>query len=222
MLKSFFTELNEAAFNSQARNAANPELSKFSKRCFDFERQIDLNTLSIGSTVDVSKNITDAIRNTKVVRVHFHGSKTGTDQRPALHWRLFFELDTGNFRSSVEFNSQQVALDKYTKLFVTYRPYLTSNRSDVGGSYPVSFYPGVTVAQVLSLVLAQKRDRYRLTDEGSGCRNWCLTVISDLEASGFVPRGSVQNVENYLIDLHHTMQDGRYWIPYPLRQGTFY
>jgi hypothetical protein len=79
---------------------------------------------------------------------------------------------------------------------------------------------GVTVGDVLSLILNNKRDLYSLNSDGSGCRFWCLTVIRNLEEAGFVAPGSVTHVEDYLLELHHRI--GNYWVPYPIYQGTFY
>lgn len=174
-------------------------------------------SLSVGESVHI-QGLTDAVRNTTITRLWFHGSKTGSGGVKALHWHLFFELGTGGH--SVEFNSQQVVLDKITKLFINYRAYTTSNRSTVGGCWSIAMRPGTTVAQVLALVLHNRRDRYRLTNDGSGCRFWCKTVLADLEGSEYVAGGSGRDIEVHLQELNRKM--GNQWVPYPLIQGTFY
>lgn len=137
-----------------------------------------------------------------------------------VHWRLYFQLDTFSGVHSVEFNSQKVSQDGLTALYVEHRSYKVSTKSPTIGQLSISVPPGITVQHVIDLALRNRRDQYRLTTGGSGCRYWCQTFINDLENARYVPGGASRDVELFMQGLNRHF--GNQWVPYPLYQGTFY
>jgi hypothetical protein len=83
----------------------------------------------------------------------------------------------------------------------------------------INLSSGLKVQDVIDLILAKGRDRYKLTEGGSGCRYWCKTVVRDLEDHQFVRGGSSDQLEGYMRSLHAVHGN---WVPYPLYKGTFY
>ncbi|KAJ5712868.1 uncharacterized protein N7483_010049 [Penicillium malachiteum] len=51
-----------------------------------------------------------------------------------------------------------------------------------------------TVRTITDSIDSNGRDRYRFTAEWEGCKFWIFTLISDLEAAGFVASGSANAV----------------------------
>ena len=52
---------------------------------------------------------------------------------------------------------------------------------------------GCSVATVLDVLIAKKRDVYRFAPVGEGCRYWLSIVILDLLDAGLVNRGDAQD-----------------------------
>lgn len=77
-----------------------------------------------------------------------------------------------------------------------------------------------TVAAILHVLIAKKRDQYTFSPVGEGCRHWLSVVVADLAEAGLVPDGFVENVRAAL---------ARYW-RYPdeaselrkIAEGTFF
>ncbi|KAM6479606.1 hypothetical protein HDV62DRAFT_393470 [Trichoderma sp. SZMC 28011] len=44
----------------------------------------------------------------------------------------------------------------------------------------------ISVAHIYQLVIRYRRDEYRMSGGGSGCRFWVLTIIGDLEVNGWL------------------------------------
>ena len=154
-----------------------------------------------------------------------HGSRCQTTTFPLayyVHWRIYFQLNVPfPHHDSIEFNSQRLQADGSTRLYISFREYEHSNVQQTVGRIEIPMIRQVTVQQLIDFVLGRnRRDRYRLTDGGSGCRFWCKTVINDLEQAGWIGPGSGAQLESYFLSLHQKYGNG--CIPYPLYQGTFY
>lgn len=77
----------------------------------------------------------------------------------------------------------------------------------------------VTVQQILSAITDNGRHLYKFDETRSGCRHWCVTVLSDLESHGVFSPGDTQSFE-MLIEELSSRNPLRY--PLPTRKGTFY
>ena len=185
---------------------------------------------NLGDTVAVSR-VNDAIRQMTVRSVLIHGGQcieNSSGVYYAIHWRIYFQLNlpAGSLYlrpRSIEFNSQKMQSSGLTRLFITYREYEHSTVQTTVGRFDIPIIQhGVTVQQMIDLILGRKRDQYpsQLSVGGSGCRYWCKTVTNDLEHVGLIAPGSGALLENYIRNLNQRYGNGL--IPYPLYQGSFY
>ena len=108
-----------------------------------------------------------------------------------VHWRLFFQLGM----QSIEFNSQKRTADGITTLYIDHRQYKCSNRQPSIGEMEINLSRPFKVQEIVDFILGKGRDRYKLTEGGSGCRYWCQTVVHDLEDNHFVRGGSSDALE---------------------------
>jgi hypothetical protein len=173
--------------------------------------------------------VNNDIRQLTVRSALIHGSRCQTNAVVPtyyVHWRIYFQLNfphptRTSSPCSIEFNSQKLQADGSTRLYINFRLYEHSDVVPTMGRYEIPMIRQVTVQQLIDLVLGRnQRDKYRLTEGGSGCRFWCQTVTSDLEQVGWIESGSGAQLESYFRSLHQRYGNG--WIPYPLYQGTFY
>lgn len=82
------------------------------------------------------------------------------------------------------------------------------------------FASNVCVQNVIDLLVRENsRDRYRLTEGGSGCMYWCLTVLGDIERKAWIAMGSGSVAYNWLNTLRPRFGS---LMPWPARQGVFY
>ncbi|KAG8767386.1 hypothetical protein FRC19_001539 [Serendipita sp. 401] len=77
----------------------------------------------------------------------------------------------------------------------------------------------VTTADVISLLTRLGRTRYKYSDDGSGCRFWCCTILQDLKDNGYVQQDAVETFDAFITE-RNEMNPLVY--PLPTRQGTFY
>ncbi|KAK0204296.1 hypothetical protein DFS33DRAFT_1338348 [Desarmillaria ectypa] len=65
------------------------------------------------------------------------------------------------------------------------------------GPFDVSLKASTQVWKIFNLLFdALKRDQYQF-NAGLGCRHWCATVLSDLEAHGYVSSGETMKFESW-------------------------
>lgn len=63
-------------------------------------------------------------------------------------------------------------------------------------SFPTAF--GVTVKMVVDLIASSGRQNYQFTPEWEGRRYWNKVLIEDLQAAGYIQRGSATEAEDTL------------------------
>ncbi|THH15759.1 hypothetical protein EW146_g4770 [Bondarzewia mesenterica] len=148
-MRNVFSEIHDAALAVQQRHVANPE-----------------------NRPTVFIELPDMTRAERITSVFFHSCMITSYGQQSLHWHLFFKLYTpvGVQARSVEFNSQRLQMSTMEiRLYVTSRPYRysTKNYTDL---FKIPVREGTTVQDILSFILAKKRDQYRLNSLGSGCR----------------------------------------------------
>jgi hypothetical protein len=166
--------------------------------------------IETGDTVHI--DIPGQWRGSTISSIRLHGTWAG----PVVHWRLFCQIGRG---ASVEINNQKLqATDLLTRLYFTYRQYITSNRSTVVDTLDIGPSQGLTANHIISLLLHKGRDRYQLSQDGSGCRFWCETVIADLEGASYITSGSTANACVFLDGVANRV--GLERMPNP--HGTFY
>ncbi|KAH7931320.1 hypothetical protein BV22DRAFT_1190602 [Leucogyrophana mollusca] len=159
-MNHLFAGLEDAVQGTQERHAANPE-----------------NRPTVH--IDIKK---PTYRQAAVTSVTLHGTRPRGRADAVIHWRLFCQLDVDH-EASIELNSQKLGFNNLdTKLFIVQRRYNSSTNSEVLGQEVFRACRGVTftVADLIDLLLENRRDRYRLTAEGKGCTYWCLVVLQDL------------------------------------------
>lgn len=137
------------------------------------------------------------------------------------HWRLFVELvEEYQGQRSVELDSQTVHTGSQTdtRLCIFSRPYVAEDKDHVA-SCAFDVQSDITVQDIINLVLTNNRDKYVLSEAGSGSRFWCETVIADLEANGWIAKTSYQIAREYA---HRLARANPGFIPLEGPKGTFY
>lgn len=156
---------------------------------------------------------------TKTVdQIHFVAHENANDTAdpplpPTNHWTIFMELGSGGsarIEAVPGADSTEPGM-----ILIESKPYAVSSHI----SHRESATPpnGTTMEGILSLLIKNKRDQYRFTDDGEGCRYWCKVFAEDLAAAGLIP-GAAQI----------TSALGQYWKykggsePRELGVGTFF
>lgn len=108
-------------------------------------------------------------------------------RRPINHWVAYLELAGGG---SIKIDmSPGGGRDYLTGILM-----LESNAYNIVANYAVrrffEFIQPSTVNTIIALITQNKRDRYKFTEHGEGCRYWIHTLLSDLEAAGILAEGS--------------------------------
>jgi hypothetical protein len=97
------------------------------------------------------------------------------------------------------------------------KSYTTTNQAIKTVSFPAT--SGPTVGGILDLIIKGRRDKYKFTEDEEGCRYWIYVFVTDLEAAGFIGKGSGATAHAAL---------SQYWAypsgstPNAMRVGTFY
>ncbi|KAI0062138.1 hypothetical protein BV25DRAFT_1804460, partial [Artomyces pyxidatus] len=149
--------------------------------------------------------------------------ETGERNNRSGHWRIFLDFDRINGDAlSVELNSQRLYTgDRFdTRLFIVSRPYYMSNKRFIT-SMTFAVNPSIIlkVQDVINLLLQRNRDMYILNTQGSGCRFWCETVLSDFEQAQWLLHGTHRAAWEFGIT---TARQYPLLLPEIAPQGTFF
>ncbi|KAF8058679.1 hypothetical protein FPV67DRAFT_513323 [Lyophyllum atratum] len=153
----------------------------------------------------------------RITSIHFcaHSNEenAGSDgQTPANHWTFFLEIDPN---SSVRVDAAPSGPYEPGMLILETNV-TTSNVHEVATELPT----GITVADVLQVLIAKKRDRYVFAAIGEGCRHWLSVVVGDFEEAGLVSPGFVKDVRFALSQYWRYPSGGSE--PREIVQGTFF
>ncbi|KAH9913535.1 uncharacterized protein B0H18DRAFT_960262 [Fomitopsis serialis] len=119
-------------------------------------------------------------------------------------WRSV-TLDT--FKSDEK--NPDVTIEMVTKKFL-----ISSNAPGLMYFNPVKTF---TTTDIYNWLQEKRFHRYRYDENGSGCGFWTWTVISALEADGFIVEGSGASCKK---EFDRVRENPTCWVPYD--QGTFY
>ncbi|KAF8063571.1 hypothetical protein FPV67DRAFT_252541 [Lyophyllum atratum] len=172
--------------------------------------------------ITMSENI--RAHRVKSILLHAALSQTSADQDEHVHWRLYFQLDTGSAYcpNSVEFDLERSSVDGVTRLYITGRHYSSAASRRVMAQpleIPMNLAT-LTIQSVIDLVWLHCLERYQLSARGDGCGFWCQTVLDDLADAGWVAQITTDHVRQYIMSLHQRYD--QVILPYPLYQGIFY
>ncbi|KAJ3542251.1 hypothetical protein NM688_g5991 [Phlebia brevispora] len=76
-----------------------------------------------------------------------------------------------------------------------------------------------TVQEYLNFFVNKGMQRYKFDDTGSGCYHWVVTVLAHLESNGWIPQGSLSDLEAFRAEQRKLRPDN---IPTPYPKGQFY
>jgi len=135
---------------------------------------------------------------------------------PTNHWALFLQVsEDASIR--LDMTPGYGSDGQRGKIQILYKEYTYTNNAIKSESFQVR--SGVVAQHITDLITLNGRDKYTFTEEQEGCRFWIFTVISDLEARGFIATGCSQNTWTAV---------SHYW-RYPsgrelreVKRGTFY
>lgn len=131
------------------------------------------------------------------------------------HWRIFLKL-TENHLVIIEMAPGGGADLRTGLLFVKTENATSLSKDDTSISLPIM--NPFSVTSVLDLIIRHGRERYRYDETISGCRFWCMTVLGDMEAEGYVADGAVEHFKRE-IDKLNSLNPDRF--PLPTRKGEF-
>ncbi|KIJ94206.1 hypothetical protein K443DRAFT_683936 [Laccaria amethystina LaAM-08-1] len=138
---------------------------------------------------------------------HPNEDNSGSDgQQPTNHWTMYLETSpNSSVHVDVVLDDNDVAMVMLETEQVNYDAYNVFHKS-----LPV-IGEGCSVATVLDVLITKKRDVYRFTPVGEGCRYWLSIVVLDLVDAGLVNREDAQDAIDGL---------GMYWC-FPPGAGSF-
>ncbi|KIM19702.1 hypothetical protein M408DRAFT_182657 [Serendipita vermifera MAFF 305830] len=143
------------------------------------------------------------------------GSPVTSDKNSVLHWRIYV---VEHSRRATVFDLTPGGSDGRTGVLMV----KGVNRSASQSSKAEVVFQATktaTVAEVLGKLQSLGRTRYRYTDDGSGCRYWCETVLQDLVNEGYVGGDASATFDAFITE-RNALNPGVY--PLPTRRGTFY
>lgn len=149
------------------------------------------------------------------------------------HWRIFLGIETPSSSGSTSTSPQQKKSPKSVELNfarqftgpvkcegyleVTPRMYDSSIANEVAKVIYAVQPKQLTVGTAEALLLGYKRDQYRFNSDGIGCSYWVVTVIADLENAGFLPKGTREHAEAFIV-----ANGPKTKLPAMVSKGTFY
>ncbi|KAL4245362.1 hypothetical protein ABKN59_009477 [Abortiporus biennis] len=142
-------------------------------------------------------NLKNANLTLKVKAIHLSatlppGSSSGSIT-PIPHWRIYLEVPD---QKSVSLDMTPGGDGQTGLILVQSRSYANTENKLV--SFSASASVDMTVEQVMGIIRSNKREFYRFTSQGTGCRWWCRTILNDLEKIGAVAPQSTAHFDNYL------------------------
>ncbi|EHY60709.1 hypothetical protein ABEF92_000304 [Exophiala dermatitidis] len=78
----------------------------------------------------------------------------------------------------------------------------------------------ITVGRILKLIGEKRRNRYRMTPTGVGCRHWVLTIIGDLVNAGYIGDTNATATLNQVIQFNYSRN--QHPVALPMLKGSFY
>ncbi|KZF19910.1 hypothetical protein L228DRAFT_263242 [Xylona heveae TC161] len=121
-----------------------------------------------------------------VVKVRFvvHTMGLAGWDKSRNHWSIFLVLQGES--SSVRLNrSLANGSDENGTFSVTSHPFVLSDSRLTYFDYDTC--PGLLVGHCLNLIYTKRRNNYRMTGSGNGCRFWVWTIFSDFEVQRYIP-----------------------------------
>ncbi|KAF9801240.1 hypothetical protein IEO21_10172 [Rhodonia placenta] len=181
------------------------------------------NTTSV-SAVDMKRTIK---------RVHLTCTKTLDEAKSAFsyHWRLYFELhpvaaqdfDEQSRTESIELHVTLLSkTNGMANTIAIGRTYETT-RSTIAKTHWEIVGDEWTVSEMLTFVINDRKRHQFLFDvaSGSGCADWCVTVLGDIEEAGKLSGGVKKAAEEFVDNTAREINDQR-GMPLPTPKGTFY
>lgn len=147
--------------------------------------------------------------------VAYGNAMVNTDQSPTNMWAIFLQIEeTNSFRLEMVHN--EVTNSAIGIMTLDHRSYYGSYNSI--HNLDIAVKSGFTFRAFLDSIIVNRRDKFRFTTKGEGCRHWAHTVISDWEGAELIEKGSAQKAHESL-SLYHPM--GSNTEPRPIVHGTF-
>ncbi|TBU26204.1 hypothetical protein BD311DRAFT_456859 [Dichomitus squalens] len=156
-----------------------------------------------------------------VSRIHFaaheNSEDTGSDNMPPTnHWSMY--LETGP-NSSVHVDVVPGEVGRPGMVMLETKGYITTNHASRVETAANS--TGMTVSDILSLIIAKNRDRYIFARVGEGCRFWLATLAVDFTEAGIISSADATRIRKslamYWPSKAHLSAEQR-----PMSEGRFY
>ncbi|KAK7695666.1 hypothetical protein QCA50_000302 [Cerrena zonata] len=185
--------------------------------------------MASGKPIDLSRYDKDTDGTRVVTAISIIGIPTypkitnPDDGTHLVHWRVHLRWDGRGgvlAKGSVVLDTyKDDASDPIVRIDVYSKPSLVSSAaSKFWESQSKIIESDLTVQNVVDLITANGRERYKYDGNGSGCLSWSSKLLADYAAAGYVAATEVNTFTEFIAQTR-TREEGVYWIPDD--QGTY-
>ena len=147
------------------------------------------------------------------------GDKVNGEQLPPTnHWSILLTLSTWDL-SSVEVEVTPNEPGEPGMVVVESKDYVFTGNYTKTVSVDAS--EGITVADVLNLIIQKKRDYYIFAPDGEGCRFWLYTIADDFAGANFIGSINALEVQSALV-MYWPTPKGTAAMARPMANGQFF
>ena len=146
------------------------------------------------------------------------GDKVNAEQLPPTnHWSILLTVNTTEI-SSVQVEVVPNEPGEPGMVVVESMDYAFN--SNYTKTVSVDAPEGITVADVLNLIIQKKRDHYIFAPVGEGCRFWLYSIADDFVDASFISSAIVHEVQSALV-MYWPTPKGTAAITRPMAKGRF-
>ncbi|KZT18643.1 hypothetical protein NEOLEDRAFT_1143115 [Neolentinus lepideus HHB14362 ss-1] len=115
------------------------------------------------------------------------------DLPPTNHWSMFLEIG-----ASTSVHVDAVPNDPGEPAMIVVETKSSDVTQDASHTVVATAAAGTTIANILSLILTLKRDKYVFAPVGEGCRFWLYTLAQDLAGAEIISQDDANMARNDL------------------------
>ncbi|KAF1962872.1 hypothetical protein CC80DRAFT_487324 [Byssothecium circinans] len=155
-----------------------------------------------------------------LVRVvcHTMGPVVPGGQLSQNHWSIYLVTQGGSVRINMTLQTPD-SNDDTGVLQISFLPYELSTSATAYWDFQAA--QNATVWHFTNNITAKRRQRYRMAENGVGCRYWIHVVILDWQAAGLIGPKTTSNTELGLV-IQYNWSRNQTPVYLAMKQGTFF